>query len=128
LRHQICHIIFTVSQQPTATSCLQVLNRAYNKWGFSFTLAGATMYSTTSKALYTASPGLLPTSAEYAMKKNLRQGGAATLNIYAWALGQSLLGWATFPWDYDGGTSSKYDGVVIRASSLPGGKLVSVMG
>jgi hypothetical protein len=106
--------------------CSQVLNRAYNKWGFSFSLAKATMYSTTSKALYTASPGLLPTSPEYAMKKNLRQGGAATLNIYAWALGQSLLGWATFPWDYTG-ASSRYDGVVIRTSSMPGGERHSLM-
>ncbi|WIA38184.1 hypothetical protein OEZ86_001533 [Tetradesmus obliquus] len=100
---------------------MRVLNRAYNKWGFSFTLAKATMYSTTSKALYTASPGLQPTSPESVIKKTLRQGGAATLNIYAWALGQSLLGWATFPWDYAAGTAAKYDGVVIRASSMPGG-------
>ncbi|KAF6265035.1 hypothetical protein COO60DRAFT_1112382 [Scenedesmus sp. NREL 46B-D3] len=100
---------------------MRVLNKAYNKWGFSFTLAKATMYSTATKALYTAGPGQQPTSPEFAIKRVLRQGGAAALNIYAWALGQSLLGWATFPWDYTAGSSAKYDGVVVRTSSLPGG-------
>lgn len=96
-----------------------MLNAAYNKHGFTFTLGAALTYRASSQYLYTAGPG---TQAEYELKRQLRRGGAADLNIYTWALGDGLLGWATFPWDYEVGSSrSVLDGIVVRTATLPGG-------
>jgi hypothetical protein len=95
------------------------LNAAFNRHGFSFQLGGALTYRAASQLLYTAGPG---SQAEYEMKRQLRRGGATDLNIYTWALGDGLLGWATFPWDYQiGSPSSALDGVVVRTATLPGG-------
>lgn len=60
------------------------------------------------------------------MKQNLRQGGPKDLNVYFKtpnaAFTGVLLGYATFPWEYDGSPSD--DGVVIHYASVPGGSFV----
>lgn len=93
---------------------IQVLNAAYAPWGWSFTLVSTDR--TTNADWYTAGPGSL---AERQMKQALRQGTAASLNIYSNSPGGGLLGWATFPSSYAANPSD--DGVVILFSSLPGG-------
>ncbi|MEO6771527.1 MAG: zinc metalloprotease [Kofleriaceae bacterium] len=93
---------------------LAVLNAAYGSAGYSFTLASTD--DTNNASYYTATDG---TTAEKAMKKALRIGGAADLNLYTNNMGGGLLGWATFPADYAG--NPKMDGVVVLYASLPGG-------
>ena len=59
------------------------------------------------------------TPEEVLMKRALRVGGAADLNIYVKSIKKPVLGWASFPWEYAG--SPREDGVVILNSTLPGG-------
>lgn len=98
-------------------SQISVLNAAYASTGWSFTLAGVDY--TTNASWFTMGPG---TSAESQAKNALRQGTGDDLNIYTASPGGGLLGWATFPSDYN--QNPKNDGVVILFSSLPGGSAV----
>jgi hypothetical protein len=101
---------------------IDVLNAAFSDdtggvdTPFRFVLAGTTF--TANNSWFGAGPG---TTAEAAMKNALRQGSADDLNIYS-NNGAGLLGWATFPSDYD--RRPKNDGVVVLYSSLPGGSMV----
>ncbi|CAE6511191.1 unnamed protein product [Rhizoctonia solani] len=67
----------------------------------------------------------LPTNT--AMKKLLRKGGAADLNVYTVGFkggpGKGLLGYATLPFSYDSDPND--DGVVIQWSTVPGGSNVN---
>ena len=56
---------------------------------------------------------------EREMKTALHVGGANTLNFYVNNAGGVYLGWATFPFWYEGDPTQ--DGVVVLYSSLPGG-------
>jgi Pregnancy-associated plasma protein-A len=53
------------------------------------------------------------------MKNQLRVGSSRTLNIYTSVLNGGLLGWATFPSDYQ--SAPKSDGVIVDYRTLPGG-------
>jgi len=91
---------------------MNVLNSAYSGSGFSFTLAGTD--TTTDSRWYNLRNG---SKQERDMKRTLRKGTMADLNIYSANLQGGLLGWATFP-------KSSYDamdGVVILDESIPGG-------
>jgi hypothetical protein len=81
---------------------------------FRFLLAGVD--TTPNDAWFAAGPG---TAAEAAMKSALRQGTAEDLNLYTSNPGGGLLGWATFPANYQ--SQSTDDGVVVHYASLPGG-------
>jgi hypothetical protein len=99
---------------------IKVLNDSYGgatggaKTIFHFVKAGVDR--TNNSAWYGVSPD---TAAERDMKTTLRKGGADTLNMYFANIGDGLLGWATFPQDYQG--DPKMDGVVILNASVPGG-------
>lgn len=96
---------------------ITVLNNAYASKGFQFKLAGA-YYWNNGDAWFNIKKG---SAAETNMKTTLRKGTARTLNIYTGELQDNLLGWATFPSNYNG--NPKYDGVVIHWRSVPGGNL-----
>ncbi|MBT9490486.1 MAG: zinc metalloprotease [Rubrivivax sp.] len=112
------HVITNTSGQgaPTATQInnqIAVLNAAYASAGFTFNLVQTT--TTANNTWYTCTGG----TCESQMKNALRQGGPGTLNIYSNNMGGGLLGWATFPSNYN--SQPKMDGVVVLYSTLPGG-------
>ena len=93
---------------------IAVLNAAYASSGFHFNLVSVDR--TTNATWYTMAYG---STAEAQAKAALRKGTADDLNVYTANLGGGLLGWATFPSDYNRAPSK--DGVVLLFSSLPGG-------
>lgn len=75
---------------------IATLNAAFSS-AFSFQLVSAQQYSTSSKRVFNAGYG---SRGELDTKAALRQGSATTLNIYTWEPERGILGWATFPSDY----------------------------
>jgi hypothetical protein len=96
---------------------IAVLNAAYANTPFRFSLV-STDY-TNNSTWFAMGPG---SQAEAAAKAALRTGGPETLNFYSANPGGGYLGWATFPWWYNGDPLD--DGVVVLYSSLPGGSAV----
>ncbi|PPQ80401.1 hypothetical protein CVT25_001714 [Psilocybe cyanescens] len=94
------------------------MNADYNITGISWNLVNITRIQNEDWFLRVA-----PNSTqELEMKTAYRQGNASTLNVYTVGLmegdGQGLLGYATFPMDFEATPSN--DGVVLLYSTLPG--------
>ena len=99
----------------TLTSQLSVLNNVYKSYGFSFKLIKTTR--TNNASWFSAGLG---SSTASSMFKNLRVGGASTLNVYFNRAG-GYLGYASLPIDYDDFPGE--DGVVVASGSVPGGSI-----
>lgn len=98
--------------QATLNSQLSVLNDVFAVHGIAFTQAGAD---------WTINSNYANDRAELAMKKALRKGTYADLNVY-FTPGTQYLGYAYFPKAVASGSNAFYlDGVVIRSSTVPGG-------
>jgi hypothetical protein len=99
---------------------LKVMNDGFggslggSKTAFQFVKAGVERYNNT--RWFNVS---YDSPEEREMKTMLRKGGADTLNFYLANLGDGLLGWATFPQDYQ--SDPKMDGVIVLNESVPGG-------
>lgn len=102
------------------TKEMHVLNKSYGgdtggaSTRFKFSLAGTDR--TDNANWFNLTEG---SSAEAKMKKKLRKGGAGDLNLYTANLAGGLLGWSTFPAEYQDDPTD--DGVVALYSSFPGG-------
>ncbi|MDQ3338176.1 MAG: zinc metalloprotease [Myxococcota bacterium] len=96
------------------TNQMNVLNAAYQQWGWSFNLVATTR--TTNSTWYNTCDN---STVESQIKSALRQGSADDLNVYTCNPGGGLLGWATFPSSYS--SNPKNDGIVLLDQSLPGG-------
>ncbi|KAI0722192.1 metalloprotease [Cerioporus squamosus] len=98
---------------------IDVLNEDYASAGLSFVLAG-TDRTVNSQWFNQVGPD---SSLQTTMKRQLRKGGKADLNVYTVGFtsgsGEGLLGYSTFPSDYSSNPTD--DGCVILFSSLPGG-------
>ncbi|KAF2132102.1 zincin [Dothidotthia symphoricarpi CBS 119687] len=103
--------------QATLNKQLAVLNTDYAASGVSFVQAGAD---------WTINAGYAGDTQEMAMKKALRNGTYADLNVYFVPDTQDL-GYAYFPSDITSTTSNAFyqDGVVIQSASVPGGSLAA---
>jgi hypothetical protein len=95
---------------------LDVLNAAYAGTGFQFQLAS--IDRTTNPDWYSMG---VRSDAEARAKHELRRGGPRELNLYTAEPTAGILGWSTFPWDR--AEDPELDGVVIRATTMPGGGL-----
>ncbi|WP_240777277.1 zinc metalloprotease [Nonomuraea basaltis] len=64
-----------------------------------------------------------PVTNEQTMKTALHKGGAGTLNLYIAQLSELMLGFASYPYWYEG--APVLDGVVVDWRSLPGGTMTN---
>lgn len=114
------HVIYSGSTgnipQSQIDAQIAYMNSRYSGTGFSFVLASVDR--TNSKSWWTMTPG---TAKESQAKNALAIDPLHRFNVYTCKPGQSLLGWATFPWSY--AESSKMHGVVMHYGSVPGGYL-----
>ncbi|TFY76396.1 hypothetical protein EWM64_g7617 [Hericium alpestre] len=98
---------------------IDALNDGYSGSGLTFTLAGTTR-TVNSNWFNNVGPD---SSLQTTMKRQLRQGDEATLNLYSVGFtsgdGAGLLGYSTFPSSY--ADNPQDDGVVFLFSSVPNG-------
>ncbi|KAH6639290.1 extracellular metalloprotease [Boeremia exigua] len=98
--------------QATLDKQLAVLNSAYAPHGISFSQAGVD---------WTVNSNYANDRADLTMKKALRKGTYADLNVY-FVPGTQYLGYAYFPQAVTANSNAFFlDGVVIRSSTVPGG-------
>jgi len=93
---------------------IDVLNRCYSEHGITFTQASVTRTDNGTWHNMT-----MNSAAERAAKTALGHDQEQSLNFYTAGLGETLLGWATFPSELSG--DPQLDGVVVIFSSLPNG-------
>jgi hypothetical protein len=120
------HVIYSGSTgnipQSQIDAQIAELNKAYSGFyggvntGYTFVLASVDR--TNNRQWFAMTPG---SSRETQAKNALAIDPAHRLNIYSCRPGQSLLGWAYFPWSY--AENDKKHGVVIHYGSVPGGYL-----
>ncbi|KAK0447021.1 metalloprotease [Desarmillaria tabescens] len=120
--HVVCqNATFGNVSDTQITKQMKVLNNAFSDTGLSYVLAGTTRTVNSDWFNNTDSGN----SQDAAMKKALRRGSKADLNIYTVGFTSSstagLLGYSTFPWKYTSAPTD--DGVVVLFSSLPGGSI-----
>ena len=92
-----------------------VLNQDYSNTGLSFVLANINRITSSSWFNIVGPDDDL----QIDMKSQLRQGGAADLNLYSVGFKSGLLGYSTYPFNYE--SNSVNDGVVFLFSTVPGG-------
>ena len=92
-----------------------VLNQDYSNTGLSFVLANINRINNSSWFNIVGPNDDL----QIDMKTQLRQGGAADLNLYSVGFKSGLLGYSTYPFNYE--SNSVNDGVVFLFSTVPGG-------
>ncbi|ORY56354.1 uncharacterized protein BCR38DRAFT_355844 [Pseudomassariella vexata] len=96
----------------TLTRQLAAMNKAYAPYGIAFTQAGAD---------WTVNSAWAADGSELAMKKALRKGTYADLNMY-FVNSMDYLGYCYFPTSVTTGSNNfYYDGCTILASTVPGG-------
>ncbi|KAF3922919.1 Ulilysin [Dactylellina cionopaga] len=99
------------------------LNRDFNGTGISFTLKETTRTVSKDWASFDMYSEFAADK-EYEMKKALRKGSYAALNVYYRPLGSSLLGVCVFPSKVTPGDRTFYlDGCQVHTDSVPGGSL-----
>ena len=114
------HVIQSTTNQGSVsddviTAQMAVLINAYSKSGISFTLAGTD--KTTNNAWFSARPN---SGALSDMKRKLRRGSYADLNVYTTQQIDNTIGFATLPKKV--GKDIAFDGVVIDYRTLPKGE------
>lgn len=110
----IMHVIERNLPEDRINEQMDAMNNAFALTGFSFELEKINFVNTNRWNNIN-----FGNAAERDMKSTLRMGDSATLNVYIMPSLGWLLGWATFPWDYN--SRPEMDGVVIGRGTLPGG-------
>jgi hypothetical protein len=110
----IMHVIEKSIPEDMINDQMDVMNNAFALTGFRFELEKINFVNTDRWEDID-----FGNATERDMKSTLRMGDSATLNVYIMPSLGWLLGWATFPWDYD--SRPEMDGVVIGRDTLPGG-------
>lgn len=102
------------------TEQISIMNRDYNTTGISWNLVNISRIE--NEEWFTKLGPESPEEKE--LKTAHRYGNSSTLNVWTVGFqegeGQGLLGYATFPSDYEGAPDS--DGVVLLYTSMPGGQ------